>query len=85
MKRLDAYTERIIENAIELASGYIEPLQERCAIGRDALISHCIIPWAVSAEQEYQTRLAANGEVEYYDFIDAFGARMLEKEIGHGA
>ena len=80
--QLDSVTECVIENAIELASDCLESLQNHCMVGRDALISHCIIPWAVEAEKEYQKRIAVE-EVPYYDFILDFGARKLREEIGH--
>ena len=82
--QLDNLTERIIENAIELASDCLETLQDQCGGGRDVLISHFIIPWAVQAEEEYQKRLAV-AEVPYYDFIMDYGARKLQEEIGHEA
>ena len=82
--QLDKETVRVIENAIELSSDCLEPLQKHFEIGRDALISHCIIPWAIEAEEQYKKRIATE-EVPYYDFIIDFGAQKLREEIGHEA
>ena len=78
--KMDDATERIIENAVELASDCLEKLQERWDIGRSAIIANFIIPWAIEAENRYQELLVRDEDVPYYDFIIDFGAKKLERE-----
>ncbi len=85
--KIDHKMERIIENAVEIASGCLPALQENKdstnpILGRDGLIRQYIIPWAVDAEKEYQNAIAGGEEVPYYDFIDDFAAKEFEKETG---
>ena len=82
--QLENETKRVIENAIELASDCLCPLQRHYDVGRNALIVNCIIPWAVEAEEQYQKKLVAEEDVPYYDFIIAFGAEKLREEFGNG-
>jgi hypothetical protein len=77
-----------VENAIEIACGFIEKLQDHFAksvISRNAIIHDYIIPWAREAESLWKVVKSSNNddlwELPFYDFIDEF-SRLKLRELG---
>ena len=79
MEKITEETKRIIENCIEISFNAMKILQDTLDMGRDAIVGNYIIPWAQEAETEYQSKLEAEGQHPYYDFIDEFTQRKLNE------
>lgn len=72
----DSFSEREVENAIELTCECIEFFQDTLDMPRGAILETYIYPWAKEAESEWQRLQASTNDDEaetpYYDFISNF-------------
>jgi hypothetical protein len=71
---------RIIENAIEIATGYLSKMQDVCELGRDVLNTQFISVWAREFEMEWiKAWSEKDGDLSYYDAIDSFAEKKFQE------